>query len=43
MFKDNKVLVVGGTGFVGVNLINRPLLGADVKVTIQIKIRRALQ
>ena len=35
MFKDKKVLVAGGAGFVGVNLINRLLLlGADVRATI---------
>lgn len=34
-FKDKKVLVAGGTGFVGVNLINRLLeLGADVRATL---------
>ena len=33
--KDRKVLVAGGTGFVGVNLINRLLdLGADVRATL---------
>ena len=38
MFKDKKVLVAGGAGFVGVNLINRLLLlGADVRATIHKK------
>ena len=38
MFKDKKVLVAGGAGFVGVNLINRLLLlGADVRATIHNK------
>ncbi len=35
MFKNKKVLVAGGAGFVGVNLINRLLsLEADVRATI---------
>ena len=38
MFKDARVLVAGGTGFVGVNLINRLLsLGANVRATIHRK------
>ncbi len=38
MFKDKKILVAGGAGFVGVNLINRLLsLGADVRATIHSK------
>ncbi len=44
MFKNMNILVAGGTGFVGVNLINRPLSsGANVRATIQTKIRRVLQ
>jgi len=35
MYKDAKILVAGGTGFVGVNLIQRLLsLGANVRATI---------
>lgn len=35
MFEDKNVLIAGGTGFVGVNLINRLLsLGANVRATI---------
>ncbi len=38
MFSGARVLVAGGAGFVGVNLINRLLsLGADVKATIHRK------
>jgi GDP-L-fucose synthase len=38
MFRGKKVLVAGGTGFVGVNLINRMLsLGARVRGTIHCK------
>jgi GDP-L-fucose synthase len=38
VLKDKKVLVTGGTGFVGLNLINRLLpLGADVRATIHRK------
>lgn len=38
MFKDKKVLVAGGTGFIGVNLVNRFLaLGACVRATIHRK------
>ena len=38
MFSGAKVLVAGGTGFVGVNLINRLLsLGANVRATIHRK------
>ena len=38
MFSGAKVLVAGGAGFVGVNLINRLLsLGADVRATIHRK------
>ena len=38
MFSGAKVLVAGGTGFIGVNLINRLLsLGADVRATIHRK------
>lgn len=38
MFKDAKVLVAGGTGFVGANLINRMLsLGAEVRATLHRK------
>ena len=38
MFSGTKVLVAGGTGFVGVNLINRLLsLGATVRATIHRK------
>ena len=38
MFKNANVLVAGGTGFVGVNLINRLLsLGAKVRATIHRK------
>lgn len=38
MFKDARVLVAGGTGFVGVNLINRLLsLGAQVRATLHRK------
>jgi len=38
MFKDTRVLVAGGTGFVGVNLIIRLLsLGARVRATIHKK------
>ena len=38
MFSGKKVLVAGGTGFVGVNLINRLLLlGANVRATIHRK------
>jgi GDP-L-fucose synthase len=38
MFKNSKVLVAGGSGFVGVNLINRLLsLGADVTATTHTK------
>jgi len=37
-FKGKKVLVVGGAGFVGVNLIHRLLeLGADIRATIHKK------
>jgi len=37
-FKNKKVLIVGGAGFVGVNLINRLLeLGADIRATLHIK------
>ena len=37
-FKDIKVLVAGGTGFVGINLVNRLLsLGANVRATIHRK------
>jgi len=37
-FKNKKILVVGGAGFVGVNLINRLLdLGADVRATLHEK------
>lgn len=37
-FKDKKVLVAGGTGFVGINLINRLLpLGARIRATIHRK------
>ncbi len=35
MFKDANILVAGGTGFIGTNLINRLLsLGANVRATI---------
>lgn len=38
MYENKKVLVAGGTGFVGVNLINRLLsLGADVRATVHNK------
>ena len=38
MFKNKSVLVAGGTGFVGMNLINRLLsLGANVRATIHRK------
>lgn len=38
MFKDVKVLVAGGTSFIGVNLINRLLpLGAKVRATLHQK------
>ncbi len=38
MFKDKKVLVTGGAGFVGVNLIKRLLtLGAKVRATLHVK------
>ncbi len=38
MFKDKKVLVAGGAGFVGVNLIKRLLdLGADITATLHKK------
>lgn len=38
MFKDKKILVAGGAGFVGTNLINRLLsLGADIRATIHKK------
>lgn len=38
MFRSAKILVAGGTGFVGVNLISRLLsLGADVRATIHRK------
>ncbi|MFH1718671.1 MAG: NAD-dependent epimerase/dehydratase family protein [Planctomycetota bacterium] len=38
MFENKKVLVAGGTGFVGVNLVNRLLsLGADVRATVHRK------
>ncbi len=38
MFNGDKVLVAGGTGFVGVNVINRLLtLGANVRATIHRK------
>jgi GDP-L-fucose synthase len=38
MFNGENVLVAGGTGFVGINLINRMLsLGAKVRATIQRK------
>jgi GDP-L-fucose synthase len=38
MFKGKNVLVAGGTGFVGINLINRLLkLGANVRATIHLK------
>lgn len=37
-FKDKKVLVTGGAGFVGINLINRLLrLGAKIMATLHIK------
>jgi GDP-L-fucose synthase len=35
MFKEKKILVAGGTGFIGVNLVNRMLdLGANVRATL---------
>ena len=38
MFSNTKVLVAGGAGFVGVNVINRLLsLGANVRATLHIK------
>jgi len=38
MFKDKKILVAGGAGFVGTNLIDRLLsLGADIRATIHNK------
>ncbi len=38
MFKDAKVLVAGGTGFVGINTINRLLaMGARVRATVHKK------
>ena len=38
MFKDKKILVAGGAGFVGANLIKRLLpLGADIRATIHNK------
>jgi len=38
MFKGSKILVAGGAGFVGTNLINRLLcLGADLRATIHRK------
>ena len=38
MFKDAKVLVAGGSGFIGVNLINRLLsMGAKVRATNHMK------
>ena len=38
VFRNSKVLVAGGTGFVGVNLIRRLLeLGADVRATVHNK------
>ncbi len=38
MFKNSKVLVVGGAGFVGVNLINKLLeLGAEISATLHKK------
>ena len=38
MFKGKNVLVTGGTGFIGVNLINKLLsLGANVRATLHIK------
>jgi GDP-L-fucose synthase len=38
MFKNKNVLVTGGTGFVGINLINRLLsLGANIRATIHKK------
>jgi GDP-L-fucose synthase len=38
MFENSKVLVAGGTGFVGVNLIRKLLkLGADVRATLHHK------
>ena len=38
MFKDKNVLVAGGTGFIGINLIKRMLsLGANVRATIHRK------
>lgn len=38
MFKNAKVLITGGAGFVGVNLVKRLLdMGADVRATIHIK------
>ncbi len=38
MFKDKKILVAGGAGFVGTNLIDRLLsVGADVRATIHRK------
>ena len=37
-FKSKKVLVAGGAGFVGVNLISRLLnLGANVMATLHLK------
>lgn len=38
MFKNTNVLVAGGTGFIGVNLINRLLLsGANIRATLHKK------
>src|SRR3989344_6873312 len=38
MFKGKKVLIAGGTGFIGINFINRLLeLGADVRATLHKK------
>ena len=38
MFKNENVLVAGGTGFIGTNLIQRMLdLGANVRATVHVK------